>query len=280
MEYVSNGKRAEAYCSNPKGGSSCGQVVVIHEVWGFTGFIRNLCGQLSRQGFQAVAPVLYWRDKELFSPARVREGMNAVWHLDLEERYQLKRLEAAMKKGHVSGETESMLRTLYDKRFRRTLLLDLFSLVRHLRKESSGTGMAALGFSMGGKFAMQLAAGFHDLAACVVYSAEPVRGATLRRVLAPMLLLYGGKDRFMLADVPAFVRESIARGKELELKIYRSAGHEFFDSTNQKYYHRAAAEDAWATSGDFLRRNLSAAPGRSDSELEKKSGMTERSSGV
>jgi len=259
FEYTSDKKRAEAYCSNPKAGPLLGQVIVIHEVWGFTGFIRNLCGQLSRQGFRAVAPVLYWRDKLLFSPEIVREGTKAVWNLSLEERYQPERLEAAIRKGRVSRETESMLRTLYDRRFRDALLSDLLSLAKRLKRGSPDSRTGAMGFSMGGKLAMQLAAGFRELAACVAYSPEPARGTTLRRILVPMLLLYGGEDRFMMRDVPAFVKDAIDGRKEIELKIYRSAGHEFFDNTNVRDYNKAAAEDAWESSVDFLRRNLSSA---------------------
>lgn len=256
FEYASRGRRAEAYSLNPKAGPTLGQVIVVHEVWGFTGFIRNLCGQLSRQGFRAVAPVLYWRDKALFSPRRLREGMRAVWHLSLEERYELAKLETAIKKGGVPKETEAMLRLLYDARFRGTLFGDLLSLARRLKKDSPELKTAAMGFSMGGKLAMQLTAAADGVSCCIAYSPEPIRGTTLRKIRAPMLMFYGAEDRFMMQNLPDFVKEVIDTKKQLELKIFRSAKHEFFDSTNAREYNQLAATDAWEASVAFLRRNL------------------------
>jgi len=257
VNYLTRDGRAEAYRSDPRSGRPLGQVVVIHEVWGLTQSIRDACDRLSRSGFLAVAPVVYWRDKQLFSSERIREGMKLVWGLTLEERYRPRLLAAALTKGRASKETRSMLRTFYDKGFRRLLLQDLLSLVRHLRKESPELRTGVVGFSMGGKLAMQLAGAFPELAACVAYSAEPVRGAALTQLRSPVLLLYGSEDRFMTRNLGAFVQDAVSKGTELELKVYPSAGHEFFDSGNKKEYRAGAAEDAWDTSTDFLLKRLS-----------------------
>jgi len=257
VNYTTRGGKAEAYRAEPKSGRALGKVVVIHEVWGLTQSIRDACDRLSRRGFLAVAPLLYWRDRELFSPDKIREGMRLVWGLTLEERYRPRLLAAALEKGRASKETTSMLRTFYDKGFRRLLLQDLRSLTGHVRKESPDVGTGTMGFSMGGKLAMQLAGSSPGLDACVAYSAEPVRGAVLANIRCPMLLLYGSEDKFMTRDIGAFVQEAVAKGTELELKIYRSAGHEFFDRGNKKEYQAVAAERAWAASSDFLKRRLS-----------------------
>jgi carboxymethylenebutenolidase len=259
VEYLTKSERAEAYCLNPKVGPPLGQVIVIHEVWGFTKYIKDVCGRLSRQGFRAVAPILYWRDKDLFSPGNVREGTRLVWELSLKERYRPAMLEAAIKKGRPSGETAAMLRVLYNKRFRTMLDSDMFSLASNLHEEYPGQRIGAIGFSMGGKLAMRLATGFPQLAACVAYSAEPVRGATEGKIRSPMMLLYGSEDKFMMGGLPAFVNDAINEGRGLALKTYANAGHEFFDHTGKRRYQEAAAEDAWAISIDFLRRNLSVA---------------------
>jgi carboxymethylenebutenolidase len=257
IQYKAKGTLAEAYISNPKGGRPLGQVIVVHEVWGFTQFIQDACKRLSRQGFRAVAPILYWRQKELFSADKIREGMKVVWHLSLEERYQHAKLEAALKKGRASSEAASMLRTLYSQPFRSQLLRDLRFLAGSLRKEHPDLRMGAIGFSLGGGLALQLAGKSPDLAACVTYSAKPVLGPTVGKIRSPLLLLYGSEDRFMLRGLPAFVKQLVDSGKGFELKIYPAAGHEFFDHTHKRDFRAAAAEDAWETSAGFLRRNLS-----------------------
>lgn len=259
MEYKGKGGQGEAYLSNPESSSPVGQVIVIHEVWGFTQFIQDVCNRLSREGFRAVAPILYWRHKEVLSAATLREGMKAVWHLSLEERYQRAKLDSALKKGGASSNAASALRILYSQRFRSQLLRDLLALAGIIQKEHPDLRSGTIGFSFGGKLAMQLAAGRPDLAACVCYSAKPVLGPSVGKIRSPLLLLYGSEDRFMLGDLPAFVRSVVDKGKELELKIYPSAGHEFFDHTDKAGFRAAAAEDGWKTSADFLKRNLSVA---------------------
>jgi carboxymethylenebutenolidase len=283
MEYPAKGGQAVAYFSNPEGGRPLGQVIVIHEVWGFTRFISDACNRISRQGFRAVAPILYWRDKGLFSAETIRQVMKVVWDLSLEERFQRARLEAALKKGRASNEAASMLRILYDRRFRSQLVRDLKSLAGSLRKEYPDLRVGAVGFSMGGKLALQLAGSYPELAACVTYSAEPVLGLTVGKIRSPVLLLYGSEDRFMLRGLPAFVKEAAAKGKELELKMYPSAGHEFFDHTRGRDHRADAAADAWETSNDFLRRNISVDPDGDPREAEaarKNLGRPSADSGV
>ena len=154
-----------------------------------------------------------------------------------------------------------MLRTFYDRGFRRLLLQDLRSLANHLRKESPDLRTGALGFSMGGKLAMQLAESFPGIAACVAYSSEPARGAAVAKIRSPLLLFYGSEDRFMTRNLGAFVQDAVTKGRELMLKIYPSAGHEFFDPGNKKEYRAGPAEDAWDTSTDFLLKRLSTEAG-------------------
>jgi carboxymethylenebutenolidase len=244
FKYETVGGRAEAYVSNPRAGRPVGQVIVVHEVWGFTPFIRRVCERLSQAGFVAVAPLLYWRDKELFSLRTIREGLKLVWDLPLEDRYRAARLTAAIRERRPSREAASMLQVLYDRGFRKNVLQDLDSLSRSLKKESSRSRIAALGFSMGGKMAMQLAAGFPELRACAAYSAQPADRSTLERIRCPVMSFYGNKDTFMTGGLPKFVKDSMSSKTELTLKLYPGAGHEFFDDTSQEY-REVAAKDAW-----------------------------------
>ena len=104
---------------------------------------------------------------------------------------------------------------------------------------------------------MELAGSHPELAACVAYSAKTVDRPTVRKIRSPLLLLYGSEDKFMTRDLPDFVKETIDQGKDLTLRVYPSAGHEFFDHTNKAGFQPSAAHDAWEASVDFLTRNLS-----------------------
>jgi carboxymethylenebutenolidase len=250
-----------AFIAEPEGRRPVAHVVVIHEVWGLNAFIQGVCRRLAGAGFRAVAPALYWRDEELFSPGRIREGMRAVLDLSLDERYRSERLGVALKKAGASAETERMLRRLYSRRFRAALLRDVRSLAEGMGREAPSLPLGVLGFSMGGKLALQLASTLTQVRACVAYSSEPVLPRGPWTIPGRVLLLYGGDDRFMTRRLPWFVGEALERGVGLEVKTYPSAGHEFFDPADRNAYSEPSAADAWARALGFLRENLTAASG-------------------
>ncbi len=195
--------------------------------------------------------------RPIFSPERVRRGLKLVWNLSLKERYQPGKLESALSQGRASPETAKMLRLLYDRRFRVAILDDVRHLARSLSTEHPGTGLAAMGFSMGGKLALELAAAFPETRACAAFSAAPVRGAALRKIRCPILLLYGSKDTFMTGDLPDFLRDAMDSGKDLTLKILPSAGHEFFDNTAKSGYNAPASSAAWSACLNLLQAAFS-----------------------
>ena len=53
-----NGRVASAYLAKPASELGCG-IVVIHDEWGLTEFIRDVCDRLARAGFVALAPDLF-----------------------------------------------------------------------------------------------------------------------------------------------------------------------------------------------------------------------------
>jgi len=248
FRYASGDDAAEAFVVEPA--QSRGSILVIHEVWGFNGYVRAVCARLARCGYAAYAPILYWRDKRLFSAERMREAMNVVWDLPLEERYDRRKMERAIEEKRADRTTATLLRTLYDRSFRSKMLGDVVALATLVSGQLGGIG--TVGYSMGGGLSLRLAAEFPRLRACVVFSARPPGDEFLERIRAPMLAMYGSRDDFMTGDLPAFVRSAIVHGRELTLKTYPSVGHEFFDWTKAGGREKEAAEDAWRATQEFL----------------------------
>ena len=60
----------------------------------------------------------------------------------------------------------------------------------------------------------------------------------------------------MTKGVPRFVADALRLGKGLTLKIYQSAGHEFFDRNDVSGYDAEGAEDSWKATTQFLRERL------------------------
>jgi carboxymethylenebutenolidase len=231
-----------------------GVVLVVHEVWGFNSYIQDICRRVASLEYSALAPLLYWSDEgTLFEPETIQQAMRVVWDLSLPERYDRSKLLAAIKEGSASEETARLLNTLYDRDFRAKMLHDMESITESATSEGLPAG--AIGFSMGGGLALWLAARSKRLRACIVFSAEPPETETIAIISSPILAFYGSDDSFMTRDVPRFVRDVLETRKELTLKTYPSAGHEFFDSTNSGHEPNAAS-DSWEISARFLKSKL------------------------
>lgn len=113
--------------------------------------------------------------------------------------------------------------------------------------------VAAIGFSMGGGLSFKLAAECPKLSGCISFCGEAPNSNEVRKIDSPMLVICAGQDRFMNSKVADFVRETLKQTKELTLKVYRNAKHEFFNETNKHDYDRNAAEDAWSATHIFLK---------------------------
>src|SRR2546427_6370256 len=221
VRYESKGQVAKAFFVGPKHTEA--SVLVVHEVWGFSLHIHDVCRLIGAMGFTALAPILYWRDGRLSDPNKIRKAMKAVWALSLNDRFDRSKLELTMKEKHASEESRRLLGTLYDRAFRAQMLNDVLSLAGSVA--GGGTRVGAVGFSMGGGLVFRLAAQFKELRACVAFSAEPPDSQTIRRIRAPILTFYGTEDSFMTVGVPTFVENALMHGKDLSLKTYPLAGH-------------------------------------------------------
>ena len=248
VSYESNGQVAKAFCVRPREPGA--SVVVVHEVWGFSQHIQDVCRGIGALGFTAVAPLLYWRDSVLFESNKIRSAMKAVWDLSLPERYDRPKLELTMREKHVPEESGRLLRTLYDGAFRERMLNDVLSLATSVAGDGK---VGAVGFSMGGGLVFRLAARSRQLRACVAFSSEPPDDKTIRRIRSPILMFYGSEDSFMTRGLPVFVENALKHGRDFTIKSYASAGHEFFDPMDGGY-NEDAASDSWALTTIFLNR--------------------------
>ncbi len=256
VSYDEDGRKALV---TPPSSRAKGMVLVFHEVWGMTRHVRRACVDLAERGYLAAAQSYYSRENATFTPARIKDAMRVVWDLPLEDRYDPGRVEEALIAHRAGPQAGALLRRLYDRDFRDGLLRDAESLVEFLRRRHGAMAVATLGFSMGGKLALQLAASRRDSKVCVTFSGEPPSPELLDRLNCPLLLLYGADDSFMTEGLARSVASALALRREFSLKVYSGAGHEFFDGYNRGAYNRRAALDAWDSSlraidGAFRRR--------------------------
>jgi carboxymethylenebutenolidase len=196
-------------------------LVVIHEWWGLTDWVKEQTTKLAAQGYVALAVDLY--------------------------------------RGQVTTDPETaheLMRGLPPDR----ALSDLKAAYTYLgtRKDVDRDHVGAIGWCMGGGFSLQLAIHEPHLAACVVnYGALPTDPNDIQQIAAPVLGNFGADDRGITpADVEAFEKTMRGMNRRVDAKVYDGAGHGFENSTNATGYRPDAAADAWARTIAFLNRAL------------------------
>jgi carboxymethylenebutenolidase len=218
VTYKSGTEIVTGYLALPEGSGRHPAIVVIHEWWGLTDWVKEQAQRLAAQGYVALAVDLY-RGQSTADPDAAHELMRG-----LPNDRALRDLEAAFH--YLSS-----------------------------RKDVNRKRIGSIGWCMGGGFSLQLAVHEPKLAACVVnYGALPTDPADIARIHAPVLGNFGAEDRGITpAAVQAFQQAMKSAGKRVDVKIYDGAGHGFENPNNKAGYRQAAAEDAWQRITNFLR---------------------------
>ena len=192
-------------------------VIAVHEWWGLNDWVVQQAEGLAAHGYLVFAMDLY-RGVVTTDPAEAR------------------RLKRALPRERAIGD----MKAAFD----------------HLsaRPDVDPTQVRAVGWSLGGALALQLAIHEPRLAGCVVnYGALLTQAAELRSIEAPVLGSFGVLDRSIpAARVRAFETAMHALGKSVDIKLYAGAGHAFANPANVRGYRPEAAADAWQRTLAFL----------------------------
>ncbi len=219
--------RLRSWVSYPERRDKAGVVIVIHEIFGLSDWVRGVADQLAAEGFIAIVPDLV-------------TGL-----------------------GPNGGGTESvssrdsvvaMVRRLTPEMTARRL-----DAVRAwAQREPAANGrVATLGFCWGGGVSFGYATSPGPLDAAVVYYGVSPDSAALAALHAPVLGFYGGDDARVTATVPDARRAAKAAGKSYDAFVYDGAGHGFLrQQAGRDGANRRATEQAWPRTIAFLRREL------------------------
>lgn len=220
VHYTSGSDSVRALLFHRSNDSSAPGLVVIHEWWGLSEWVKQSAERLARSGYAALAIDLY--------------------------------------RGHVAqtaDEAHELMRGVPEDRAAR----DLKAAVAILRRQKGvdPERLGSIGWCMGGGYSMETALFVPDLKACVVcYGRLPADDSTLAPLSAQVLGIFGAEDRGIpAASVTAFQEQATRLGKKVDMKVYEGVGHAFMNSGNEKY-SEAAAERAWGEILGFLDRTL------------------------
>ena len=221
VSYKSGDETVQGILYTPEGKGPFPAIVVIHEWWGLNDWVKEQASKLADQGYVALAVDLS-RGKVATTPEMAHEIMRGVPE---------------------------------DRAAR-----DLRSAVAFLREQSSvkKDRVGSIGWCMGGGYSLQTALEVPDLTATVInYGHLVTEPASLEKIHAPILGLFGGKDQGITPDDVAKFEAAMKKlGKKIEVKEYPEAGHGFENPNNKAAYRPDDTADAWKRTVDFLAANL------------------------
>jgi len=196
-------------------------LIVIHEWWGLNDWVKGQTEKLAAEGFVALAVDLY-------------HGQVATNPDDA----------GKLTQGLVDDQA----------------IADLNGAFIYLagRSDVDHDHIGAIGWSMGGAYALELAMHQPRLAACVVnYGTLPTDPTDIMAIFTPVLGNFGANDHGVTPDdVNSFEKSLTTLHRRVDIKIYDGAGHGFENPGNTTGYNAEAAASAWTRTVAFLNKFL------------------------
>lgn len=221
VAYQSGEDEVRAFVATPQTGGVAPAIIVIHEWWGLNDWVQQNAKKLAKEGYVVLAIDLY-RGEVTADPGTAHELMRG-----LPEDRALRDVKAA------------------------------FAYLQS-REDVDKSRIGALGWCMGGGYALQAAVHLPELAACVVNYGRLVTDANLiKQINAPILGIFGGLDRGIpVKDVRAFEKKAKDAGKRVVIEIYPKSGHAFINENNARGYNAQDAARAWEKTAAFFAEHL------------------------
>jgi len=220
INFDSGDDHYDGYLAIPESGKGPG-VIVLQEWWGLVGHIKNVADRFAKAGFVALAPDLY-QGKQTTEP----------------------------------DEAGSLLMALDIERTSEVLARAAQWLVENDAVNTHQVGV--VGFCMGGQLSMFAACLTDHIGAAVnFYGIHPNVKPNFKELNAPLLGIFALQDHsYATPETVKKMDEELTKlGKQHEFHEY-DADHAFFNDDRPEVYNKAAAEDAWTKTIDFLKKNL------------------------
>jgi carboxymethylenebutenolidase len=225
---LDGGAKLRAWVSYPERKDKAPVVIVIHEIFGLSDWVRSVADQLAADGYIAIAPDLL-----------TGKGPNGGGT----EAYASRDDVVAGVRGLTPDEVVTRLNAVRD---------------YGVKLPAANGKTATVGYCWGGSTSFMYATRQPSLNAAVVYyGGSPSDLATLANVKAPVLGLYGENDARVNATIDPTKAEMARLQKVYEPHIYAGAGHGFLRAqAGQNGANLKATQDAWPTMLAFLKKHL------------------------
>jgi carboxymethylenebutenolidase len=222
-----------AYRAMPATGKNFPTVLVVQEIFGVHEHIKDICRRFAKAGHMAIAPELYARQGDVSQITNINEIISKV----------------------VSKVPDAQV------------MSDLDATVEYAGKtgKANVNKLGITGFCWGGRIVWLYAAHNPKLKAGAAWYGRLVGQAdelhpkhpidVAASLKAPVLGLYGGKDRGIPLDTIEKMREALkAAGSKSEIIVYPDADHGF-NADYRPSYNKEAAQDGWNKLREWFKKN-------------------------
>ena len=215
----------KSYIVYPERKDKAPVVVVIHEIFGESDWVRSVADQLAADGFIAIAP-------DMLSG----HGPNGGGTDSLGDRQGVTRAVMGLKRDEVMRDINA---------------------VRDygMKLPAASDKSATIGFCWGGGQSFAYATVQPGLNAAVVYYGTPPSKQAMEQIKCPVLGCYGGNDNRVSSTVPAATAQMKELGKSYDPHIFEGAGHGFLRGQEQSEANAKAAKEAWTLTIAFLKEH-------------------------
>lgn len=220
------GKPVRAYVVYPEKKEKAGVVIVIHEIFGLSDWIRSVADQLAADGFIAIAP-------DFLSGKGEGGGGTETF----KDRGGLSNAIRGLKSEDVIG--------------------ILNATAEYARKLPASNGKyGTIGFCWGGGKSFEYATAQPELSAAVLYYGTSPRSG-LENIKAPVLGMYGSDDARVNATVGPAQEKMKELNKPFTANTHEGAGHGFLrQQDGRNGANMKATEQAWPATIEFFREKL------------------------
>jgi carboxymethylenebutenolidase len=186
-------------------------VIVIHEIFGLTDWVRGVTDQLAEAGYIAIAP-------DFLSGTPGASGGDAA---------------------------RSAIRALPAEQ----ITADLEAAVKYATNLPASNGKVVVaGFCWGGRQAFDFATRNPNIKAAFVFYGDAVGESDMKKIGCPVYGFYGGNDARITAAVPKVTEQMKSAGRTFEPVTYEGAGHGFMragEASDASEANRKARDEAW-----------------------------------
>jgi len=232
-----DGASIRVFTAEPKHGLASGAVLIIHDIWGYTDFYKDLGRLIAAKGYAGVLIDLFARQGDLPAELQAPERIPTP-------------------PGGLDRARERAARLPEDR-----MMKDIQLAVDDLRRQGAPQ-VVLWGFCWGGGVTYAAAARVRGIAGVIAYYGNlkllPPRTSPMDivdQIQVPVLGIFAGADPGITVEQVSEFEDLLERaGKEADIEIYEGVPHGFL--RYGKAEHQLAIDDALRKTFDFLHRTL------------------------